>query len=109
MLTATDISFTYRRRRRGNPAEAGSHVHSRTALVLDGVSLEVKRGTIVGLLGPNGSGKTTLLRVVAGILPPLSGRVWIGGQPIEQLTRRELARSIAVVPQETHSTFDFSV
>ena len=43
------------------------------------------------------------------MLPPLAGRVSLDGQPIEQLTRRELARRIAVVPQETHSTFDFSV
>ena len=92
MLAATDISFSYGRAR-----------------VLQDVSIAVARGSIVGLLGPNGSGKTTLLRIVAGILPPLSGRVLISGQPIEQLTRRELARRIAVVPQETHSTFDFSV
>ncbi len=102
MLAATDISFTYGRHARHGPATAGHDV-------LQNVSLEVKRGTIVGLLGPNGSGKTTLLRIVAGILPPLAGRVFVGGQPIEQLTRRELARRIAVVPQETHSTFDFSV
>src|SRR5207247_4966614 len=43
------------------------------------------------------------------VLQPQSGRVWIGGRPIEQLTRRDLARRVAVVPQETHSTFDFSV
>jgi len=109
MLAAADISFAYGRRQGRNPAEAGSHVHPRPPLVLDQVSLEVKRGTIVGLLGPNGSGKTTLLRIVAGILRPLAGRVLIGGQPIERLTRRELARRIAVVPQETQSTFDFSV
>ena len=113
MLTATDISFTYGRR---GPAKAGHYVRQgrdvrqvRAHLVLDNVSLDVRRGTIVGLLGPNGSGKTTLLRVLSGILPPLAGRVLIGGQPIEQLTRRDLARRIAVVPQETHSTFDFSV
>jgi iron complex transport system ATP-binding protein len=106
MLTATDISFSYgRRAKRGpehGPAEAGHYV-------LNNVSLSAERGSIVGLLGPNGSGKTTLLRIVAGILPPLSGRVLIGGQPIEQLTRREMARRVAVVPQDTHSTFDFSV
>jgi iron complex transport system ATP-binding protein len=73
------------------------------------VSLDVARGSIVGLLGPNGSGKTTLLRVLAGILPPLTGQVLVDDRPIERLTRRELARRIAVVPQETHSTFDFSV
>jgi len=108
MLTATDISFTYGRNpanrlRQGDGGQEAGHY------VLHNVSLSVERGSIVGLLGPNGSGKTTLLRIVAGILRPLSGRVLIGGQPIDQLTRREMARRVAVVPQETHSTFDFSV
>jgi iron complex transport system ATP-binding protein len=97
MLQAADISFAYGRRR-----AAGQRV-------LDGVSLAVERGTIVGLVGPNGSGKTTLLRILAGVLPPQSGSVTIDGRPIEQMTRRDLARRVAVVPQETHSTFDFSV
>src|SRR5437764_13806626 len=103
MLTASDVSFTYARRgAKHGSAKAGHYV-------LHNISLDVKRGSIVGLLGPNGSGKTTLLRILAGILPPISGGVWIGGQPIEQLTRRQLARRIAIVPQETHSTFDFTV
>jgi iron complex transport system ATP-binding protein len=97
MLEATDISFAYPGRR------------AAAQRVLDGVSLEVPRGTVLGLLGPNGSGKTTLLRVIAGVLKPQSGRVLLEGHPIEQLSRRDLARRIAVVPQETHSTFDFSV
>src|ERR1700704_3273003 len=97
MLKATDLSFSFARHHASGPR------------VLDGVSLDVERGTVVGLLGPNGSGKTTLLRILAGVLPPRSGRVLIDGHAIEQLTRRELARRIAVVPQETHSTFDFSV
>jgi len=97
MLQASNISFAYLQRR--------AAVHR----VLDSVSLEVASGTVVGLLGPNGSGKTTLLRILAGVLQPQSGRVTIDGRPIEQLTRRDLARRIAVVPQETHSAFDFSV
>lgn len=97
MLQAIDLTFTYARRRAEGPP------------VIDRVSLDVSRGTIVGLLGPNGSGKTTLLRLVAGVLKPQSGQVLIDQRPIEQLTRREVARRIAVVPQETHSTFDFSV
>jgi iron complex transport system ATP-binding protein len=97
MLVATDISFAYGRRR------------AAAQRVLDGVSLEVQRATVVGLLGPNGSGKTTLLRIIGGVLKPHAGRVLIEGHSIEQLTRRDLARRIAVVPQETHSTFDFSV
>jgi len=97
MLQATGISFAYGRRR-----TAGQRV-------LDGVSLAVERATIVGLLGPNGSGKTTLLRILAGVLAPQSGSVTIDGRPIAQMSRRDLARRVAVVPQETHSAFDFSV
>jgi branched-chain amino acid transport system ATP-binding protein len=46
---------------------------------LDGVSLSVREGEIVGLIGPNGSGKTTLLNVASGVLDPTSGRVSVGG------------------------------
>jgi iron complex transport system ATP-binding protein len=77
--------------------------------VLQAVSLTIDRRRIVGLLGPNGSGKTTLLRVMAGMIRPRSGRVLLDGSPVDTLSRRELARRIAVVPQETHATFDFSV
>lgn len=93
LVDAADVSFAYQR---------DSHP------VLDTVSLHVPRGSIVGLLGPNGSGKTTLLRLLAGTLTPASGRITIDGVALEALSRRELARRIAVVPQETHSTFDFS-
>jgi len=77
--------------------------------VLSDVSLGVEHGAIVGLLGPNGSGKTTLLRTLAGMLTPAAGRVLLEGQPINRLSRREIARRIAMVPQETHSTFDYTV
>jgi iron complex transport system ATP-binding protein len=97
VLSARDISFGYSRRRAPSPR------------VLDNVSVHVTRGSIVGLLGPNGSGKTTLLKIVARILEPQGGSVVVDGRPIAELTRRELARRIAVVPQETHTTFDFSV
>jgi iron complex transport system ATP-binding protein len=96
-LTADQLSFSYDRRGRS------------TRQVLDGVSLTVARGTIVGLLGPNGSGKTTFLRLAAGMLAPQSGSVRLDGIPIGRFSRRDLARRMAVVPQETHSTFDFTV
>ena len=77
--------------------------------VLDRVSLDVPAGALVGILGPNGSGKTTLLRVLAGTLPPQSGRVTIDGADISSLDRRSVARRVAVVPQDTHLAFDYSV
>jgi len=77
--------------------------------VLRDITFGVPRGRIVGLLGPNGSGKTTLLRIIAGTLTPKHGSVRIGGADVSRLSRRDIARRIAVVPQETHSTFDFSV
>jgi iron complex transport system ATP-binding protein len=97
MLRTRDLSFSYERR--GESAR----------LVLDRVSISVGRGRIVGLLGPNGSGKTTLLRVIAGMLRPQSGEVLLDGAAVATMGRRDLARRMAVVPQETHTTFDFSV
>jgi iron complex transport system ATP-binding protein len=93
-LEAIDVSFAYDRR-------GGD--------VVDGVTLRVPRGAIVGLLGPNGSGKTTLLRLLSGTIAARRGQVVVDGAPVATLSRRELARRIAVVPQETHSTFDFTV
>jgi len=98
LLRVDSVTFGYRG---GDPAQ-------KDHLVLQDVSLHVPRGSIVGLLGPNGSGKTTLIRLLAGTLRPASGRVTIDGVPLGSLSRRELARRMAVVPQETQSTFDFS-
>lgn len=49
---------------------------------LDGLSLNVPRGSIYGLVGPNGAGKTTAIKHMAGILRPDSGEVLIGGVPV---------------------------
>jgi iron complex transport system ATP-binding protein len=99
MIEATGIWFGYDRERR---LASGRHV-------LEDVSVVVPRGAIVGLLGPNGSGKTTFLKLLAGTLKPLRGQVTLDGAAVGTLPRRVLARRIAVVPQETHSAFDFSV
>ncbi len=60
--------------------------------VLNGISLEVRRGEIVTLIGANGAGKTTLLRVVSGVLPPLAGRVLFEGRDITRLPAHKIAR-----------------
>ncbi|HWW86044.1 MAG TPA: ABC transporter ATP-binding protein [Vicinamibacterales bacterium] len=87
----------------------GRRIDRSHALVLDDVSFTVNRRQIVGILGPNGSGKTTLLRLLGGTLRAMTGRVTLDGRDVWSLSRRELARRMAVVPQETHSTFDFTV
>ena len=94
MLRADSVSFAY---------------HAHAPLVLDQVSITVQRGDLVGLLGPNGSGKTTLLKILGGMLYPSTGGVQLGGRRLAGWSRRELARQIAVVPQETHATLDFTV
>ena len=77
--------------------------------VLRDVSVGVPAGGFLGILGPNGSGKTTLLRTLAGILPPARGRVLLDGIDVASIPRHTLARRMAVVPQETHLAFDYTV
>ena len=75
--------------------------------VLCGVSLELRAGEVLGLVGANGAGKTTLLRAASGVLRPDAGRVLLAGRPLASVARRELARQIAVVPQDAPFAFPF--
>lgn len=77
--------------------------------MLRNVSATLCRGRVLGILGPNGSGKTTLLRLLSGTRLPTSGEVLLDGTPLSRLSRRVVARRIAVVPQETHLAFDYTV
>ncbi|MBN1665316.1 MAG: ABC transporter ATP-binding protein [Deltaproteobacteria bacterium] len=73
------------------------------------ISIDVAAGDIVGLIGPNGSGKTTLLKIIDGILNPASGEIMIEGMKASAMKRHDLARVIAVVPQDFPMIFPFSV
>ena len=94
MLQAVDLSFAYA---------------AQAPRVLEGVSVDIQRGDLVGIIGPNGSGKTTLLKLLAGTLRPTAGAVSLDGRALSAWSRREAARRIAYVPQETQTSFDFSV
>lgn len=78
MLAATDVRLTY--------ADAHSSVHA-----VDGVSLEVKEGEFVGILGPSGSGKSSLLYLLAGLKSPTGGAILFRERPLTALSPRETA------------------
>lgn len=82
--------------------------YHRQPLLYD-VHLQVRAGEMVGLLGPNGSGKTTLLRLISGVLRSQQGAVMLDGRDARSWGRREMARRVAVVPQEMHVPFAFTV
>ena len=66
------------------------HKHFGGFHAVDGASLEIREGSITGLIGPNGAGKTTLFNVIAGNLPPTSGRVLMNGEDITGLPPHDL-------------------
>lgn len=92
VLSLTDVGFCY------GPRWA-----------LRRVDLKIQPGELLGILGPNGSGKSTLLKIMDGLLAPSEGAVRLGGRPLEKLQRAEIARLVAMVGQESHFHFAFSV
>ncbi|MBU0502350.1 MAG: ABC transporter ATP-binding protein [bacterium] len=77
--------------------------------IIKNLSFAVKEGHFVGIVGPNGSGKTTLLRAIVGLLEKTSGLILVGNHSIENLSRRELARRVAFVPQLMEPVEGFTV
>ncbi|RLE50425.1 MAG: heme ABC transporter ATP-binding protein [Candidatus Methanomethylicota archaeon] len=75
---------------------------------LERVTLEVHEGEFLGIVGPNGSGKTTLIRAIAKILKPKIGAIFLDEEDISNVSGVELAKKVAVVPQETAVTFSFT-
>ncbi len=77
--------------------------------VLSDVSMAAREGEIIGILGPNGSGKTTLLRCMNRALSPKRGTVMIDGRDFREMSRKEIACQIGVVPQGANINFPFTV
>ncbi|THB74986.1 MAG: ABC transporter ATP-binding protein [Desulfobacteraceae bacterium] len=91
-LECRDLCFTY----------SGKHI-------LKGISFRADPGKFYAILGRNGSGKTTLLHCLNGILRPGAGQVIIRSTPISELSQKEIARQISLVPQEHIDIFPFKV
>lgn len=87
MLSAEDVRFGYTRDR----------------IILDSVGLELGRHEILGILGPNGSGKTTFLKCLNRLLTPSQGKILLNGTDVGTLSRREIARNMGLVPQNTQA------
>ena len=77
-------------------------------VVLREVSVAVAPGELLGVIGPNGCGKTTLVRLLSGVLAPRAGSVSLRGAALGAYRRRELARRLAVVPQDPTLEFPFT-
>jgi len=92
LLSVQDLTFAYKNKP-----------------VLQHISFSVSLGEAVALMGANGSGKTTLLKLCAGLLASQQGQVSLRGKLLKDYKRRELARRVALVPQEVQISFDFTV
>ena len=86
----------------------GLHYEVDAKSLLDGVDLHIERGQFVGLIGPNGAGKTMLLRAIAGVLRYSEGVVLLDGTDIKNSSPREVARTMALVPQVAPYTQGFT-
>ncbi len=107
-LAASRLSYTYPPSRSALRRTSSEH-DSHTEFALREITVGVAPGSLTGLLGPNGCGKTTLLKLLSGVLKPELGSVRLGDRELRALSPRAVAQQIAVVPQETHPAFDFTV
>lgn len=107
VIEARAVAARYGEGPRDGKRDAGRQNGSKASL--EDVSLQVGPGEVVCVLGPNGAGKSTLLHVLSGALLPSAGEVRLQGHPLASLSRREVARALAVVPQTSDVAFGFSV
>lgn len=81
----------------------------RESLILKGLSFSIKKGEFVSIIGPNGSGKSTLLKTLNNLYKPNNGTILIEGKNIDDYKRKDLARIIGFVPQDTIIDYEFTV
>lgn len=78
-------------------------------LLLQGLHLQLGRGSMLAILGPNGSGKSLSLHTMAGLRAPSAGKVLVSGRPLHEWPRRALAREMALLPQNVEDPFPANV
>lgn len=77
--------------------------------VIDGLNFFLQKGHITTILGPNGAGKTTLLMLALSWLKPWQGSIRLADQPLANYGRRALGQKIALIPQNEHVPFEYTV
>jgi peptide/nickel transport system ATP-binding protein len=99
LLDVRDVSQVFRVR-------DGLFGQKRRVVAVDGVSLRLDAGDVIGVVGESGCGKSTLARVILGLQPPTSGEVLIDGKRLRELDRRERARLVQPVFQDPFSSLN---
>ena len=89
-------------------AENLSYAYGPHAVLRD-VSFRIEAGRFYGIVGPNGSGKTTLLDLLVGAKQPHAGQIRLRGRLVSEYPKKDLARSVALAPQEFAIDFPFTV
>jgi len=77
--------------------------------VIRNVSFNIEEGEFLSIIGPNGSGKSTLLKTLNNVYIPKSGEIQVKGKPVDSYKKKDLAKLIALVPQDTNIDFEFKV
>ncbi|WP_372715124.1 ABC transporter ATP-binding protein [Ilyobacter sp.] len=77
--------------------------------IIKGVDLHIKKGRFYGILGPNGSGKTTLMDIICGVIADYQGSIEVMGRDLKKYNKKDLAKLLALVPQNFNTSFSFSV
>lgn len=98
-IEAADVTRTFM-------VSAGFMREKRPLHAVNGVSLQVKRGEVLGLVGESGCGKTTLARMMLGLLPPSTGAIRVDGRPVHEIGRLEVARLLQPIFQDPYSSLN---
>ena len=94
MMEVKNLSYAYKK---GGPK------------VLDQISFRLERGRLIAVLGANGAGKTTLFKCILGLMKQYEGSVLLDGREIRSLSRKEIAKKIAYIPQSEIPVYNYTV